>query len=401
MQNLSFEEVKELYDRYVIGCLTRTPVAFVRAEGSYIWDTTGERYIDLMPGWGTTTIGHCHPKVVTAVQRQAARLLHVDNSFYIPPQAQLAEQLSLKSFGGKCFFGNSGTEAVEGALKLARLHKQSEGRYKIITMRDSFHGRTMGAISATGQEKYHKGYLPLLPGFVHVPMNDLDAVKAAADDETCAVMFEPIQGEGGVNVATEEFVAGVREFCDSSGLLMICDEVQTCAGRTGTWFGYEHYGVEPDIITLAKALGGGVAIGAIIARPEVAESLTPGTHASTFGGNPLACAAALAVIRVIDEEGLLEVCQETSDYLFGRLNEMADKYSFIREVRGRGMMIGAELDRPGAPIYEFCLKRHVRVNCTHNTVIRLLPAINIPRDVLDAGLAVLDEAFAAAQAGRI
>jgi acetylornithine/N-succinyldiaminopimelate aminotransferase len=401
MQNLSFGQVKALYDRYVIGCLTRSPVAFERGEGSLIYDTEGNRYVDLMPGWGTTTIGHCHPKVVTAVQRQAARLLHVDNSFYIPPQAQLAEQIAQKSFGGKCFFGNSGTEAVEGALKLARLHKQHEGRYKVITMLESFHGRTMGAISATGQEKYHKGYLPLLPGFVHVPLNDLDAVVAAADEETCAIMFEPIQGEGGVNVATEKFVTGVRRFCDEQGLLMICDEVQTCAGRTGTWFGYQHYGVEPDIMTLAKAIGGGVAIGALVARPEVAESLKPGTHASTFGGNPLACAAALAVMRTIEEEGLLEVCKETSAYLFGRLEEMAAKYPIVREVRGRGVMVGMELDRPGAAVYEFCLKSRVRLNCTHERVVRLLPAMNIPRDLLDEGLAVLDAALAEAQQGRI
>ncbi len=401
MQNMSFDQVKALYDRYVIGCLTRSPIAFERGEGSLIYDTDGNRYIDLMPGWGTTTIGHCHPKVVTAVQRQAARLLHVDNSFYIPPQAQLAEQISGKSFGGQCFFGNSGAEAVEGALKLARLHKQSEGRYKVVTMLDSFHGRTMGAISATGQEKYHKGYLPLLPGFTHVPMNDLDAVVAAVDDETCAVMFEPIQGEGGVNVATEEFVTGVRRLCDERGILMICDEVQTCGGRTGTWFGYQqvrrraghHDAGQGPGRRRGHRLPGGEARGG--------RSLEPGTHASTFGGNPLACAAALAVIRAIEEEDLLTVCRQTSEYLFGRLEEMASKYSIVREVRGRGVMVGMELDRPGAAVYQFCLDKRVRLNCTHERVVRLLPAINIPRDILDEGLAVLDEALAAAQEGRI
>ena len=268
-------------------------------------------------------------------------------------------------------------------------------------MLDSFHGRTMGAISATGQEKYHKGFVPLLPGFTYVPLNDLDALKAAVDEQTCAVMFEPIQGEGGVNVASEEFVRGVRRLCDEKGLLLIFDEVQTGAGRTGKWFGYQHYGVEPDIMTLAKALGGGVAIGALVARPEVAESLTPGTHASTFGGNPLACAAALAVMHAIEEEELLEVCKETGAYLFGRLNEMAGKFSIVREVRGRGVMAGMELTRPGAAVYEFCLKNHVRLNCTHEKVIRLLPSMNIPRDVLDEGLAVLDQALSAAQKGRI
>ncbi|MFW6188952.1 MAG: aspartate aminotransferase family protein [Planctomycetota bacterium] len=401
MQNAGFEEIEQLFDRYVIANYSRSPVAFVRAEGSYIWDSEGDRYVDLMPGWGTTTVGHCHPRVVTAVQRQAGMLLHVDNSFYIPPQGELAREISRRSFGGKCFFCNSGTEAVEAAIKLARLHQQNEGRYKIVTMRESFHGRTLGSISATGQEKYHRGYVPLVPGFEHVELNDLEALEAAVDEQTCAVMLEPVQGEGGVNPATDEFMRGVRGLCDRRGLLLICDEVQTCMGRTGHWFGYQHYGVEPDIMTLAKALGGGAAVGAMVARAEVAESLVPGTHASTFGGNPLACSAALAAFRVIAEEGLLERCRETSHYLFGRLRGMAQRYSIAGQVRGRGLMVGMELNRPGKPIYEFCLDNKVRLNCTHETVIRLLPALNIPRDVLDDGLAVLDEALDAAEKGEI
>jgi acetylornithine/N-succinyldiaminopimelate aminotransferase len=401
MNALTMQEVLSLFDKYVIANYTRSPVAFVRADGSYIWDVEGNRYVDLMPGWGTTTVGHCHPKVVTAVQRQAAKLLHVDNTFYTVPQGQLARWLSEKSFGGKCFFCNSGTEAIEAAIKLARLHKQSEGRYKIVTMRDSFHGRTMGAVSATGQDKYHKGYLPMLPGFVHVPLNDLDALRDTVDDETCAVMFEPVQGEGGVNPASNEFVTGVRKLCDENGMLMICDEVQTGVGRTGDWFGYQQYGVEPDIMALAKAIGGGVALGAMVAQPEVAASLVPGTHASTFGGNPLACAAGVAVFEAIEEEGLLARCRQTSDYIFGRLNDMAAKYSIIQDVRGRGVMIGVQLNRPGVPIYEFCLKNFVRVNCTHQTVIRMLPAMNIDREPLDQGLAVLEQAFELAQKGDI
>jgi len=354
-----------------------------------------------MPGWGTTTIGHCHPKVVTAIQRQAGMLIHVDNTFYTVPQGELARQISEHSFGGKCFFCNSGAEAVEAALKLARLHKQDEGRYKVVTMLDSFHGRTMMAITATGQEKYHKGYLPLVPGFSHVPLNDLDAVKAAVDDETCAVMCEVVQGEGGVQVATDEFIHGLRALCDEKGLVLIFDEVQTCMGRTGHWFGHQLYGVEPDIMTMAKALGGGVAIGAIEAKPEVAESLVPGTHASTFGGNPLACAAGVATFKAIEDEDLLSACRQTSEYLFGRLNEMAGKYSIIQEVRGRGVMVGVELDRPGMPVFQYCLDNRVRLNCTHDTVIRLLPAMNVPREALDEGLAVLEDAFQKAQKGDI
>jgi acetylornithine/N-succinyldiaminopimelate aminotransferase len=400
MTSMNFEQVKELYDRFVIGNYRRMPVAFVRAEGSCIWDTEGSRYVDLMPGWGTTLIGHCHPKVVTAVQRQAAMLLHVDNSFYIPPQAQLAQKLAGHSFGGKCFFCNSGAEAVEAALKLARIHKEGERRYKVVSMLDSFHGRTMGAVTATGQEAYHRG-VPLVPGFTYVPLNDLDAVKAACDGQTCAVLFEPIQGEGGISMADEKFVTGLRRLCDDEGMLLIADEVQTGMGRTGRWFGYQHYGIEPDIMTLAKALGSGVAIGAMVAKAEVADSLVPGTHASTFGGNPLACAAGLATFKVIEEENLLEACRRTSEHIFARLEDMARKYSIVKEVRGRGVMCGIELNRPGAPVFRYCLEHRVRLNCTHETVVRLLPAMNIPRDILNQGLDVLDEALGKAQGGEI
>ena len=400
MQAMGFDEIKALFDRYVIGNYGRVPLAFVRAEGSYIWDSEGRRYIDLMPGWGTTLLGHCHPKVVTAVQRQAAILLHVDNSFYIPPQGELARQISEHSFGGKCFFCNSGAEANEAALKLARIWAEDTGRYKVISMLDSFHGRTMAAIRATGQEVYHRG-VPHVGGFSYVPMNDLDAVKAAADAETCAVMLEPIQGEGGVNLATQEFMCGLRAFCDENGLLLIFDEVQTGIGRTGEWFGYQLYGVEPDIMTLAKALGSGVAIGAMVARPQVADHLVPGTHASTFGGNPLACAAAVATFRAIEEENLLDACRQTGEHIRKRFDAMADRFPIVKEVRGRGVMWGLELTRPGGPVFEYCLEQKVRLNCTHGSVLRILPAMNVPRDVLDAGLDVLQQGLAKAQAEEI
>jgi acetylornithine/N-succinyldiaminopimelate aminotransferase len=234
-----------------------------------------------------------------------------------------------------------------------------------------------------------------------VPLNDLDAVKAATDGETCAVMLEPLQGEGGVNLPTAEFMKGLREWCDMNGMLLILDEVQTGIGRTGEWFGYQHYDMTPDIMTLAKALGSGFPIGAIVARPEVADSLVPGTHASTFGGNPLACAAGLATVRAIEDDDLLAACRDTSDYIFERLRDMAAKYSIIREVRGRGVMIGIDLNRPGVPVFRECLQQRVRVNCTHETVVRMLPAMNIPRDVLDEGLAVLDSALGKAQEGEI
>ncbi len=397
MKTPNYDETMALFDQYVMANYGRLPVLFVRGEGSYLWDDKGRRYVDLMPGWGTTVIGHCHPKVVTALQHQAGTLIHVDNTFYSIPQGQLAEKIAMHGFGGKSFFCNSGAEATEGAIKLARLNDPTGKRFKIITMHDSFHGRTLGAITATGQAKYHKVYLPLMPGFEYVPLNDMDALRAAVDETTSAVMLEPVQGEGGVNVATREYMEAVRALCDEQGVLMILDEVQTGMGRTGKWFGYQHFDAEPDIMTLAKALGGGVAIGAMCARPEVAAHLMSGTHASTFGGNALACAAAVATFNVIENDNLLEVGRETSEYIFGRMDEFVKKYDIATGTRGVGMMIGLELSIPGGPIFDYCLDNGVRVNCVHDTVIRLLPALNVPRDALDAGLAVLDDALAHAQ----
>jgi len=398
---MNFEQIKQKFEQFVIANYTRNPVAFVRGEGSYVWDSEGNRYVDLMPGWGTTTIGHCHPRVVEAIRRQCGELIHVDNTFYNVPQGLVAEKLSTHSFGGKVFMCNSGTEAVEGAIKLARLWGSEQGRYKIVTMQNSFHGRTLAAITATGQDKYHKGYLPLVPGFSYAPYNDLDAVRGLVDGETCAVMLEPIQGEGGINVAQDAFLKGVRELCDREGLLLILDEVQTCMGRTGDWFGYEHYGVEPDIMAMAKALAGGFPIGAFTANNAVAESLKPGTHASTFGGSPIACAASVATFQAIEQEGMLALCRESSDYALARLRKLAGECSIVREVRGRGMMIGVELDRPGSGVFDYCLKNFVRVNCTHETVLRLLPAMNVPREALDQGLNVLEAGIRKLQNGEL
>ncbi len=394
MNHMNFDQIKAKFDKYVIGNYGRNPVAFVHAEGSYAWDEDDNRYIDLMPGWGTTTVGHCHPHVVSSIQRQAARLIHVDNTFYNEPQGRLAEHLSKRSFGGQSFFCNSGTEAVEGAIKLARLYGEERGRFKIITMQESFHGRTFASITATGQDKYHSGYLPLVPGFEYVSFNDIDALREAIDDETAAVLLEPIQGEGGVNVAEKNYLQNVRELCTQNNALLILDEVQTGVGRTCEWFGYQHYGVEPDIMTLAKALGGGFPVGAFVARPEVAEKLVPGTHASTFGGNPLAGAAGSAVFETIADEDLLEVGMQTSNYIFDRFHAMAERFDVIDEVRGRGMMIGVELNKPGKPVFEYCLDRYVRINCTHDTVLRLLPALNVPREAVDEGLEVVENALA-------
>ncbi len=397
MPHLTFEQIKGKFDDYVIGNYARNRVAFVHGEGSYIWDSAGNRYIDLMPGWGTTTIGHCHPHVVSAIQRQAGFLIHIDNSFYNIPQGVLAEHLSRRSFGGKCFFCNSGAEAIETSLKLARLWGRGQGRSEIVTMRGSFHGRTFGAISATGQEKYHRGYLPLLPGISHVPFNDISSLEGAVGPKTCAVLMEVIQGEGGINIADSAYLKAVRKLCDERGVLLILDEVQTGMGRTGRWFAYQHYGVEPDIMALAKALGGGVPIGAITAKPAVAEFLAPGTHAATFGGNPLACSAAIAVFEVIERESLIEAGLALSKTIFERLEAMAGEYDIIRQIRGRGLMIGIELERNGKEVFEYCLQNRLRVNCTQERVVRMLPAMNTPPELVKEGLDVLEDAIEKAQ----
>ena len=380
--------VIEQFSRYVIGNYTRLPVVLVRGEGSYVWDLDGRRYLDLFPGWGCGILGHCPPRVVSALQEQAARLIHVPNTWYMEAQGRLAQMLAERSFGGRCFFCNSGAESIEAAIKLARLHSP-EGRYKIVSMLNSFHGRTLGAITATGQPKYHRGFAPLVAGFSYAPFNDLDAVRSEVDDETCAVLLELIQGEGGVNIATPAFVTGLRELCDENGLLLIVDEVQTGVGRTGQYFAYQHYGITPDIMVTAKGLAGGVAMGALMARPEVGASLKPGTHASTFGGNPIACRAAMATLETIDQDDLLMHVREAEAHLRRRLGTLEQELSIIEEVRIKGMMIGIGLEVEGKRFVSACRERGLLINCTHDTVLRLLPALNVTIEQLDEGCDIL------------
>ncbi len=386
---MNFDEIKNLYDNYVIANYGRLPFAIAKGKGSKIWDTTGKEYLDMFPGWAVSGIGHCHDKVVNAICDQAKELIHIDNSFYNEKQAVLGKMLSERSFGGKFFFCNSGAEANEAALKLSRLHTE-KNKYKIISFEGGFHGRTMGAVTATAQPKYHKGFLPLVPGFVYLPFNDVDALKAAFDDEVCAVIVEPIQGEGGVRPASKEFLTAIRELCDANGALVIWDEVQTGMGRTGKWFGYQHYDIVPDIMSLAKTLGGGISIGAIGVRPEVAASLVPGTHASTFGGNPLACAASIATIEAIEEEKLIENTNAMGQYTRDKLAELQTRHSCIKEVRGMGLMLGIILDRPGADIVAACWDKGVRINCTQNTVIRFMPPMVVTAQEIDTAVGILD-----------
>ena len=383
------QETIELFDKYVIGNYTRLSRVIVKGQGCYMYDSEGNKILDMFPGWAVSGIGHCHPKVVEALVKQAGELLHIDNTFYSEPQGELAKLLSERAFGGKCFFCNSGAEANEAALKLARLHTSSE-KYKFITAEGSFHGRTFATVTATAQPKYHEGFLPLLPGFVYVPFNDIEALESAFSDEVAAVMVEPIQGEGGINIAKEEYLAAIRRLCDEKGAVMILDEVQTGIGRTGKWFGYQHFGVEPDVITMAKTLGGGVAIGAMMARSEVAASLVPGKHASTFGGNSLACAAAIAVIEAIEEEGLLENASRLGEYAKEKLGQLKEKHSVIDHVRGVGLMIGVQLKGPGASVVERCLEKGLRINCTHDTVLRIMPPMIVTREQIDEAVGILD-----------
>jgi len=379
------QETIDQFSKYVIANYGRLPRVIVRGQGCYLYDADGQEILDMFPGWAVSGIGHCHPKVVEAIRHQVGELIHIDNTFYSEPQGQLAQLLSERAFGGKCFFCNSGAEANEAALKLARLHTEP-GKYKFITALGSFHGRTFATVTATAQPQYHEGFMPMLPGFSYVPFNDIKALQDAFSDEVAAVMVEPIQGEGGINVATEEYLQTMRSLCDEHGALMILDEVQTGMGRTGKWFGYQHYDVEPDIITLAKALGGGVAIGAIMAQDGVAASLVPGKHASTFGGNNLACAAGVAVIEAIEQENLLQSTQELGEYLQEKILALKDSFSIISSVRGQGLMIGIQLTMPGGKIVEQCLERGLRINCTQETVLRFMPPMTVSKEQIDKAI---------------
>jgi acetylornithine/N-succinyldiaminopimelate aminotransferase len=393
----STQEVIELYNQYVIANYKRLPKVAVRGEGAFLWDADGKRYIDLFAGWAVTGVGHCHPRLVEAIARQAGTLIYMPNTWHTEPQARLAQWIATTGFGAKTFFCNSGAEAIEAAIKLARIHasRTGRGKYKMITFENGFHGRTFAAITATAQPKYQEGFRPLVPGFMYAPLNDLAEVERLADEETCAILVEPIQGEGGVNVCQTDWLKALRDLCDQRGMLLVFDEVQTGVGRCGTWWGYQVSGVVPDIMTMAKQLGGGTAIGAMCARPEVAASLVPGTHASTFGGNPLAAAAGCAVFEIIRDENLLENAQQMGAYLRQKFLELKQETPLITEVRGAGLMIGVELAQNGADLVNQCLERGLYVNCTHDTVLRVMPPLNVTREILDEALAILVDAIRA------
>jgi len=385
-----------LSEKYVANTYARYPVLLVRGKGTRVWDLEGEEYLDFVSGLAVCSLGHCHPKVVKAIQDQAEKLIHVSNFYYIEPQIQLASLLCKHSFADKVFFCNSGAEANEGAMKLARKYakeKAGKDRYEIITMERSFHGRTLATLTATAQEKFHKGYEPLMPGFKYVPFNDIRAVRNAIDSKTCAVMLEPIQGEGGVNCPSEGYLKALREICDEKGILLIFDEVQVGMGRTGKLFAYEHDGIEPDMLTLAKSLAGGVPIGALLIRKGIADSFRPGDHASTFGGNPLATAAGVASLTTILEEGMLENCQKMGDYFFSQLEALQKKFPFVKEVRGKGLILGVELKIDGGTIVREMLRKKILINCTMGNVLRFLPPLIVTKEEIDRVVHALEEVF--------
>lgn len=381
---------------YVMDTYSRLPVVLRKGRGVKVWGVNGKEYLDFVAGIAVNVLGHCHPKVVVAIQKQAQRLIHISNLYYNEPQIKLARLLVENSFADKVFFCNSGAEANEGAIKLARKYAKEnlkEERYEIITALNSFHGRTLATLTATGQEKFQKGFEPLVPGFKYVEFNNIKDLESAINERTCAVMLEPIQGEGGIRIPSREYLKEARDICDSHGILLILDEVQTGMGRTGRLFAYEHFGIKPDIMTLAKGLGNGVPIGAVLATDRVASSFKPGSHASTFGGNPLCSAAAIATIETILEDGfILDHCRRMGEYLLNGLMELKEEYSsFIIDVRGIGLMIGMEMSLDCSEIVKDCLERGLIINCTAGNVLRFTPPLIIQKRDIDQMLDILDD----------
>ncbi|HIP16146.1 MAG TPA: acetylornithine transaminase [Methanothermococcus okinawensis] len=379
--------------KYIMNTYGRLPVVLIRGNGVYVEDVKGKRYLDFISGIGVNSIGHCNPKLIENVKKQLEILIHVSNLYYTIPQVKLAKKLAHLSGLDKVFFSNSGAEANEGAIKLARKYgkKMGVGEGEIITMERGFHGRTLATLTATPKVEYQKGFEPLPKGFKYVPFNDLDKLMEGISNKTTGIMVEPIQGEGGIHVADKEYLKGVRDICDDKGILLIFDEVQCGIGRTGKMFAYQHYDIKPDILTLAKALGGGIPIGATISKEEVAQVFTPGSHGSTFGGNPLACVSAYVTLSIVED--LLTHVEEMGEYFMRKLRNLQSKYSFIKEVRGIGLMIGMELSFQGKDVVKKMLEKGYLINCTAENVLRFLPPLIVEKEHIDVLVDTLDEVF--------
>lgn len=392
------QDWKTRADKVLMNTYARQPLVLVRGKGCRVWDAEGKEYLDFVAGLAVCNLGHGNFEVAKAASAQLYQLVHVSNLYYTTPMVELAEELVRLSFADRVFFCNSGAEAVEAAIKLCRRYsheKYGPERHRIICMQNSFHGRTLGALSATGQEKFWQGFGPLLPGFVFVPFNDLPALKGALDEKVCAVLLEPIQGEGGVNPADPGYLKEVRQLCRERDVLLIFDEVQCGLGRTGRLFAHEHFGVTPDVMALAKALAGGLPMGALLATEAAAGALVPGSHASTFGGGPAIAMAALTSLKILTAPGFLEEVRKKGKYLQKKLEQLKQQFPVIQEVRGLGLMWGLELDREGTPVVDACRERGLLVNCTQGNIIRLLPPLVIDLATLDQGLTILAQALKA------
>ena len=387
------DKVVSIYDKYIMNTYKRVPLCLEKAKGAKVIDIDGREYLDFFPGWAVSGIGHCHPRVVEALGKQSKKLLHVSNNYYSELQGRLAEAIIYNSFKGKVFFANSGAEANEAAVKLARKYGHDKGRFEIITCLKSFHGRTIAMITATGQDKVKVGFEPLPRGFIHVPFNDIEAVKEAITDKTIAIMLEPVQCEGGINIADREYMKSLRRLCDEKDLVLIFDEVQTGIGRSGKMFAYQQYDIVPDVMTLAKSLGGGLPIGVCVAREKFQDILTPGTHASTFGGSPIVCAAALAVFDAIKKDKLIQNTNRMGAYLKKKLEQLKIKYRFIKEIRAMALIIGVELTIGGDEVYKECMKEGLLINCTQDKVLRIMPPLNVTKAEIDRAISILDKVF--------
>jgi len=388
------QEIIKKADQVIAKTYKRFPIVIAKGKGSTLWDTDGKKYTDFVAGIAVCNLGHAHPQVSKALCMQADTLFHVSNLYYTIPQVDLAYWLTENSFADRVFFCNSGAEANEAAIKLARKYskeKGESGRYRIISMEHSFHGRTMATLSATGQDKIKQGFEPVLEGFDYVPFSDISALCGTIGPSTCAVLIEPIQGEGGVRCPDPDYLKAVRQVCDDTGILLIFDEIQTGMGRTGRLFAYEHFGITPDIMTLAKALANGLPIGAMLAREEVADAFGPGSHASTFGGTPVVTAASLEVVRVLSEENIIDHCRTIGGYFKDRLSWLKDRHEVIEDVRGLGLLLGMKLRMEGDQIVASCMEKGFLINCIQGNILRFIPPLIIEKQEIDALVACLDE----------